>query len=739
MRMRNVVLLVVALTAWSVTPIAGQATDEVALPVVEAFDEGRLLFENLEPSAAIERFTEVIETLQPVVEGGTSSEAQRRYLLNGLAFRARAAFSIGRAELVGEDLELAIRLDPGFACEDALVSPVLIQQCGEVQGQMVGRLDLRVTPADAEVEVDGVVVDPTASPVAVLAGPHFVSVNRAGYEGLSESVDVAAGEGATRFDVDLSRVSAVLRIVTRPAGATVHVDTVPHGPTSGSAELDESRDAVIEGFPRREFSAELTVPNLPTGSASVVVTLDGYRTVQTELDLSEAADYPVHFVLERAEGTVVFEGVPAGATVAVEPRLAGERRVIDVGAGPVTLPIGVYDVAVAHPSAGYFDSTATVVDRQEYRVPVRLRPRAVLVGILGEDDVGRGFLNRALTRAFDALDGWTLQSRHIDGGPMLDRVGLTAAVLRDEVNPLVPRTSPLDWERVRSVVEQAMTGSVFLVGVLDNDLSAQHADVWMWRSDLQPSRPTRLRVSLAETRTAAAVETLTRGFADVAVARPWLGALLVDTDAEAGVFVTSITTGGPAHVAGLLVGDVVVGVDGVRVSRVADLTTRLAGVPWSQEVPIVYRRAGVLQESALTRVLGPATVGLGDRTVAYPAAAARLLAMADGNDAGQPGWVWDLNDAAVALELGDVETALDTLRQLEQVVPSGTGVGRGVVQYWLGLAYLEAGPTFSEQARRAFEAAAGDPNGRLWHTDGPWVAPRARARLAQIDSGVGAR
>ena len=88
------------------------------------------------------------------------------------------------------------------------------------------------------------VVDPATSPVSLLAGPHFVSVNRAGYEGVSESVDVAAGERTTIFDVDLSRVSAVLRVVTRPAGAMVHIDTVPHGPTTGPAELDGSPDRV---------------------------------------------------------------------------------------------------------------------------------------------------------------------------------------------------------------------------------------------------------------------------------------------------------------------------------------------------------------------------------------------------------------------------------------------------------------------------------------------------------------
>ena len=65
----------------------------------------------------------------------------------------------------------------------------------------------------------------------------------------------------------------------------------------------------------------------------------------------------------------------------------------------------------------------------------------------------------------------------------------------------------------------------------------------------------------------------------------------------------------------------------------------------------------------------------------------------------------------------------------------GAGVGRGTVDYWLGMAYTIAGPQFRAQAQQSFERAAGDPEARLFHNDGPWVAPRARARLAELTGG----
>lgn len=105
----------------------------------------------------------------------------------------------------------------------------------------------------------------------------------------------------------------------------------------------------------------------------------------------------------------------------------------------------------------------------------------------------------------------------------------------------------------------------------------------------------------------------------------------------------------------------------------------------------------------------------------------------DRPSSGQPSWVWELNQAAASMEVGDWDRALATLRRIEPETPAGAGVAAGAVRYRLGLAYMMAGPRYRDLARQSFQQAADDVDARLFHNDGPWVAPRARARLAELN------
>ena len=48
---------------------------------------------------------------------------------------------------------------------------------------------------------------------------------------------------------------------------------------------------------------------------------------------------------------------------------------------------------------------------------------------------------------------------------------------------------------------------------------------------------------------------------------------------------------------------------------------------------------------------------------------------------------------------------------------------------------VEKYPSRRSNAIDAFTRAAADPDARLFHNDGPWVAPRARARLTELGGG----
>jgi hypothetical protein len=92
-----------------------------------------------------------------------------------------------------------------------------------------------------------------------------------------------------------------------------------------------------------------------------------------------------------------------------------------------------------------------------------------------------------------------------------------------------------------------------------------------------------------------------------------------------------------------------------------------------------------------------------------------------------------LNRAAVAVRLDQWETVVRILRGVE--APLGPGLGQAMVDYWLGTALLATDPVgYLAQARSMLERAAAVDGGRLVHDDGPQVAPRARARLAALES-----
>jgi hypothetical protein len=297
------------------------------------------------------------------------------------------------------------------------------------------------------------------------------------------------------------------------------------------------------------------------------------------------------------------------------------------------------------------------------------------------------------------------------------------------VNPRVVQDDPIDWEAVQEASAREGRSSVYLAGVLDDDSSASAADLWMWGAAPDSAMPSRVRVPLRAGDGLAVVSAVRSSFADAQLGRPWLGALLIDVVSEPGPFVVEVTDGGPAQEAGLEPGDVIVSVNGLAADRVASvhqLLTDAAGMALTLGID----REGARLELALTASASPQVELQRNGDMAFPATAASLAAarMRQLND--HPDWVWELSDAATRLRAGDFEGALEVLSRAERLVPEGPGVGRGTLDYWLGMAYTLAGSR--AQARESFARAAEDAAARLGHNDGPWVAPRARARLAWL-------
>ena len=105
------------------------------------------------------------------------------------------------------------------------------------------------------------------------------------------------------------------------------------------------------------------------------------------------------------------------------------------------------------------------------------------------------------------------------------------------------------------------------------------------------------------------VETLTthgklrRGYLGIGAQAVGLSASQVSDSGltqHVGLVILTIDEGGPAHTAGLLIGDILVSVNGVEVDSVDDLVDQLPGELIGSRIPLVVVRGSQKQESSIT-------------------------------------------------------------------------------------------------------------------------------------------
>jgi hypothetical protein len=226
----------------------------------------------------------------------------------------------------------------------------------------------------------------------------------------------------------------------------------------------------------------------------------------------------------------------------------------------------------------------------------------------------------------------------------------------------------------------------------------------------------------------AALEALKTSFSrTVRLRRGWVGALLIDTDAAPHPMVVDVAPASPAEEAGLRLGDLVAGVSGVPVTSRAAFDARIAAAETGEILDLGVLSAG--QPRTLKLKLGTSPDLLASRqpdlleSVAYAE-----LVLAVEQVAPEDAWIVDTDQALILLRASEWRAAARRLNSI-RAPQSSHGVGQATVDYLLGIALSAAGPDFRDGARQSFEKAAQPPGARLFHNDGAYVAPRARARL----------
>ncbi|MDI6401180.1 PEGA domain-containing protein [Balneolaceae bacterium ANBcel3] len=286
---------------------------------------------------------------------------------------------VGRTDDQGELVTRAVVGERDISLELEGYEPagrrVMISQEGSNRfgfslSEQTGRLDLRIEPEDASVQIDGEAVEATG-PLELAVGSHSLRVSRSGYGTYEEQLEIEQGQtlvlpvslvsepGGLAFTVSPSHASAVLRAsqggeVARWTGNRrmenleagryrIEVEAGDHDSHSGHVQIDRGQ--------MREYSVRLEVQ---TGGVQVSV-----EPVDAQVILSDSEGRKV----ESWQGEKLLRELPVGSYL-LEASAAGyetQSRQIEIQGGetssvemvlPIHTHMGMEVVDVTNPATG---------------------------------------------------------------------------------------------------------------------------------------------------------------------------------------------------------------------------------------------------------------------------------------------------------------------------------------------------------------------------------------------------
>jgi len=308
----------------------------------------------------------------------------------------------------------------------------------------VARVAIFVDPPDAEVRVDGEIVESSQLAALLLpAGEHNISLARLGYDSKQERFSLQQGDNASRRYVLSKQPGA--EPPTTPVGG-VQIDSQPP-------------DAVVTLNDRRVGSTPYQDKNLKPGRYTLLVSKDGFETYSGSLEVRPGQTTPLTVTLKalilagqlsiksNPEGAAIFldgrqagttpqelNNVPAGsheivlrkkgykdyaASVTVEPqqtqtvvgnlvRLMGKLQVLVKPYGTIyldgslqikdtnvrfakELPVGSYELKATHPRYGVYVKTVNIEENAPLEVSVDFN-RQLTLTVTSTDETGEKFV-----------------------------------------------------------------------------------------------------------------------------------------------------------------------------------------------------------------------------------------------------------------------------------------------------------------------------------------------------------
>jgi serine/threonine protein kinase len=185
-----------------------------------------------------------------------------------------------------------------------------------------GQMAIDSTPQGAQVQVDGRTDPSWVTPFALSglgAGPHTVTVSKAGYSTDTRTVNVASGNKAF-VTSHLSQLMATLAVSSSPAGANVYIDGKDTGKiTPAQVSVEKGQHLVLvrkSGYIDETTNAQFVLGQAVSFSPTLQLlgNVDGIKTVGKMNKLFGGKD-------AQGMGTVSIKTQPKGAQVAVNQHM----------------------------------------------------------------------------------------------------------------------------------------------------------------------------------------------------------------------------------------------------------------------------------------------------------------------------------------------------------------------------------------------------------------------------------
>ncbi len=458
------------------------------------------------------RFESALAAIEALVGASSMSETEQAELL---VLRSQAHVAFGDLEAAEEDFREILHVRPGFEPDASLTPRKALDRFRKIQAATVGRLSLRVDPADARLFVDGREAGGLPGhEMFLLAGEHEIRVEQAGFDPSTQTVEIAPGKTET-IEIQLVPNSRTIVLRTEPDGVEILLD----GEVVGWSER-------LAGSVSP--TGELVIVNVPLGEHELALRKECFRNeiIRDSLTVNLLDRGPKRFnvvVMEPVRSTVVLSGGPPGATVDVDGSPVGRLPIepFEVCPGTRTIDVRSRGRLLWRETRETFESTQVELD-------VVPRPNLVLIG----------------AQSWPAeLEDYAKRFNRLDGIPLPGSVDLATAD---------------GWRGV------GLAGGTDLALAVVPSGRAGLRERWYLYSPIL--------------RTVHLVDGLPRTLSRPQWRRPAWGLSVVDSDRVGAALVIDVPDGGAAATAGVAVGGRLTAVGGREVNSAVEVRSLLAAV-----------------------------------------------------------------------------------------------------------------------------------------------------------------